>query len=100
MDENPILQRCKAIECLIDDIDKFIEDTKFGTVRDAGIIVSLHKIEHYEIATYSILSTFAENINEPIVSELLAQSLNEEKVTELRLSKISNSIRFDSFESK
>lgn len=94
LNENPILNRCQAIECLIQDIDNYIEDTKFGIIRDAGIILALHKIEHYEIAAYTILSTFAENINEKAVCELLAQSLNEEKIAELRLAKISNTIRF------
>lgn len=96
LNENPKLKRCQAIEQLINDVDCTIENTKFGAIRDAGILLSLQKIEHYEIATYSILSTYAESSNENAIAELLAISLNEEKVTELRLEKISNSIRFDS----
>lgn len=95
LNENPILQRCLAIENLIQDIDTIIDETKFGSVRDAGIVLTLHKIEHYEIATYSILATFVENIDENSIAELLDLSLNEEKVTELRLEKIANSIRFE-----
>ena len=96
LNTNPTLQRCQAIEQLIQDVESTIENTKFGTIRDAGILLSLQKIEHYEIAAYSILSTYAESSNENAIAELLAISLNEEKVTELRLEKISNSIRFDS----
>lgn len=96
LNKNPTLKRCQAVEQLIQDVENTIENTKFGTIRDAGILLSLQKIEHYEIAAYSILSTYAENSNENAIAELLAISLNEEKVAELRLEKISNSIRFDS----
>lgn len=96
LNTHPTLHRCQAIEQLIQDVESTIENTKFGTIRDAGILLSLQKIEHYEIATYSILSTYAKNSDEHAIAELLAISLNDEKVTELRLEKISNSIRFDS----
>lgn len=96
--ENPTLQRNQAIECLIDEIDSIVDHTKFGSVRDAGIILNLSKIEHYEIATYNVLSTYAATINENAIAELLAVSLNEEKVTELRLNKIADAIRFETFE--
>lgn len=92
--ENPILERCKAIECMLDDIDDIVEVTKFGIVRDAGIVLALHRIEHFEIATYSILATYAENLKEDGIHNLLAESLNEEKIAELRLAKIAQTIQF------
>lgn len=96
--ENPLLQRNHAIECLINEIDSVIDNTKFGNVRDAGIVLALSKIEHYEIATYNILSTYAATINENAIAELLAESLNEEKITELRLNKIADAIQFKNIE--
>ena len=94
MEENPILHRCEAIECMLQEIDDIVEVTKFGMVRDAGIVLALQKIEHYKMATYSILSTYAENLEEETVQLLLEQSLNEEKIAELRLAKIATSIKF------
>ncbi len=92
--QDPLLQRCIAIESLIQEIDDIVETTKFGIVRDAGIILALNKIEHYEIGSYTILATYAENLKETAIMELLAESLNEEKVAELRLAKIAQSIQF------
>ena len=94
MEERPILQRCEAIEWMLKEIDDIVEVTKFGTVRDAGIVLALHKIEHFEISTYSILATYAENLKEETIQHLLEESLNEEKIAELRLSKIATSIQF------
>jgi len=94
LNEAPLLQRCEAIESMLQDIDDIVEATKFGSVRDAGIVLALHKIEHYEISTYTILSTYAENLKEFGILDLLLESLNEEKVAEMRLVKIANTIQF------
>jgi ferritin-like metal-binding protein YciE len=97
---NAILNRCQAIELMISEVDNVIEVTKFGMIRDAGIILSLHKIEHYEIASYSILSVYAENLKENRLLELFDKSLNEEKVAQMRLAKIANTIQFNSEDTK
>lgn len=94
LEEPAILNRSEAIESMLQEIDDIIEVTKFGMVRDAGIILALHKIEHYEIATYSILSTFAENLKAENIKVLMDESLNEEKVAEMRLAKIAQTIQF------
>jgi ferritin-like metal-binding protein YciE len=94
MEENPILKRCEAIECILQEMDDIVEVTKFGIVRDAGIVLALQKIEHYEMASYSILATYAKNLKEENIQLLLEQSLNEEKTAELRLAKIATSIKF------
>ncbi|WP_309641384.1 DUF892 family protein [Flavobacterium sp.] len=94
LEEPAILHRSEAIECMLQEIDDIVEVTKFGMVRDAGIILALQKIEHYEIATYSILSTYAENLKAKNIQLLMDESLNEEKVAEMRLAKIANTIQF------
>jgi ferritin-like metal-binding protein YciE len=57
-------------------------------------VLALQKIEHYEIAAYSILAIYAENLKEETTQLLLEESLNEEKIAELRLAKIATSIQF------
>jgi ferritin-like metal-binding protein YciE len=99
LNENPVLERCLAIESLLETIDVIIEDTKFGIVRDGGIVLGMTRIEHYEIATYSMLATFAENLEEHSIAALLSETVNEEKVAQLRLAKIAHTIRFYTKES-
>ncbi len=98
LNEKPILERCKALEFIITELEEVIDKTKFGTVRDAGIVLKLHKIATFEVATYSLLTIFAENLHQNIIFDLLFKSLNEEKVIEMRLIKIANAIRFHSNE--
>ena len=92
--EDPILERCLTIESMLENIETNIDDTKFGTVRDAGIVLGLQRIEYFEIATYATLATYAENLNELKVAELLSETINEEKVAQLRFAKIANTIRY------
>ena len=92
--EKNMLAPCIAIDAMVSELDEMIEITKFGMIRDAGIILALHKIEHYEIASYSILTVYAENLKETELLELFEKSLNEEKVAQMRLAKIANTIHF------
>ena len=85
-----------AIDSILKEADDIIEDTKFGNVRDIGIMLSFHKIVHLKIAVYKMLSEFSELANQMEIAKLFAESLNEEKVSELRNSKIISSIRLDS----
>jgi len=62
-----------------------------GVVRDAGIISAGQKIEHYEIATYGTLCAFAKTLGEEEAADLLAQTLNEEKEADEKLSEIAES---------
>lgn len=94
LEEPVILHRSEAIESMLQEIDDIVDVTKFGMVRDAGIVLALHKIEHYEIATYTILSTYAENLKAENIKILMDESLNEEKVAEMRLAKIAHTIQF------
>jgi ferritin-like metal-binding protein YciE len=94
LSEEPQIDKSVIIETLLDSIDLNIEDTKFGTVRDAGIILGMSQIEQFETATYGTLATYAENLKEMQIAQLLSDSINEEKVAQLRLAKIANTIRF------
>lgn len=94
LSEEPQVEKSLAIESLVESLEINIEDTKFGTVRDAGIILGMSQIEQFEIATYSILATYAENLKEMQIAQLLSDSINEEKVAQLRLAKIANTVRF------
>ena len=82
-------KKCKAMEGLLEEADSIIEDTDSGTlVRDAGLILAAQKVEHYEIATYGTLRVFAENMGHTEVVELLSQTLEEEKATDVALTQI------------
>ncbi len=83
LDEKAETKKCEAMEGLLKEADSIIEDTKKGTsIRDAGLILAAQKVEHYEIATYGALRTFAETMGHTDVADLLQQTLDNEKATD------------------
>ncbi len=84
-------KKCNAMEGLIKESEIIMKDTELGVVRDAGIIAVAQKMEHYEIATYGTLHSYAVTLGEEEAEELLALNLEEEKKTDVLLTKIATS---------
>ncbi len=87
--------KCAAMEGLIKEAEGIMEETEEGMVRDAGIISAGQKVEHYEIATYSSLCSFAKTLEEDTVASLLQETLNEEKEADEKLSEIAESMQLE-----
>jgi len=86
LEEKAAAKKCDAMAGLLEEADGIIEDTDAGTmIRDAGLILAAQKVEHYEIATYGTLKVFAENMGHTEVAELLGQTLENEKATDVAL---------------
>jgi len=80
--------RCKGMEGLLEEGEGMLEEDGDDTVRDAGIIASAQRIEHYEIAAYGSSLAFATLLGHTEIAELLETTLNEEKATDELLSTI------------
>jgi ferritin-like metal-binding protein YciE len=61
-------------------------------VLDAALIASAQRVEHYEIAAYGCVATYAEMLGYDQVHKLLGQTLNEEEMTDQKLSELAESI--------
>lgn len=83
-------KKCLAMEGIIKEGEEIMEETAEGPVRDAGIIASAQKVEHYEIATYGTLAAFAKTLNEREALDLLLKTLGEEKKSDTLLSYIAD----------
>lgn len=84
--------KCEAMEGLIDEAEDIVDDLDEGPVRDAGIIAAAQKIEHYEIATYGSLRSYANILGEFEAASLLEETLDEEKEADRKLTDIAESI--------
>jgi len=94
--EDAKTKKCHAMQGLIDEAEDVIGDVDDDDVRDAAIIASAQKVEHYEIATYGTLRTFANLLGEEEVADLLEETLNEEKATDEALNELAeNSINIE-----
>lgn len=82
-------KRCDAMEGLIAESKSIIEETEKGSMtRDVALIVAAQKVEHYEIASYGSLAQITRTMGLTEVSELMEQTLEEEKETDLLLTSI------------
>lgn len=79
---------CEAMVGLVKEAEEIMKSTQKGMVRDAGIISAGQKVEHYEIATYGTLCSFARALGLTEAAELLQTSLNEEKAANAKLTEI------------
>ncbi len=93
--EKAVAKKCEAMIGLTKEAGEIMEATEQGVVRDAGIIAAGQKVEHYEIATYGTLASFAKILGETDVVSLLEETLNEEKAADKKLSEISDSINVE-----
>jgi ferritin-like metal-binding protein YciE len=80
--------KCEAMEGLIEEGKKALEEDTEDTVRDAAIIAAAQRVEHYEIAGYGCARTFAQHLGHDEVAELLQQTLDEEKAADDKLTQI------------
>jgi len=90
IDKRAVGKRCGGIDGIVDEGKEKMEDTEEGSLtRDAGLISTAQKIEHYEIATYGTLKTLAAvlQLDDEII-DLLTESLEEEKSADMKLTEI------------
>jgi ferritin-like metal-binding protein YciE len=79
--------KCVAMAGIIDEGEETMQETE-GVVRDAGIICSAQKVEHYEIASYGSLCAFANTLGLTDAAAILKEILEEEKEADEKLSQI------------
>lgn len=84
-------KKCKAMEGLLEEADEIMESFEDSQVLDAALIAAAQKVEHYEIASYGCLVTYARLMEHTEAEELLVQTLEEEKSTDVKLTEIAMS---------
>ena len=85
LDESPKGKKCKAMEGLIEEGKELMEEDAEPEVLDAGLIGAAQKVEHYEIAGYGTVRTYAEMLGNDQAARLLQQTLDEEGMTDKKL---------------
>jgi len=85
-------KKCEAMEGLAKEGDHVIKESDDPNVMDAGLIAAAHAVEHYEISRYGALIAWANVLGEDEASELLSETLEEEKATDELLNGIAEEI--------
>jgi len=82
-------KKCDAMEGILKEGENVIEDTmKDSMTRDVALIIAAQKVEHYEIAAYGSMLQLAVTMNLDDVAELLELTLQEEKLSDVKLTVI------------
>jgi ferritin-like metal-binding protein YciE len=92
------VESCKAMEGLIEEGNKIIEEYEEGPVRDSALIIGAQKVEHYEIASYGSLCELADVLRFPQIKNLLGRTLDEEEMTDDDLTGIAQEINDEAYE--
>ena len=88
IDQKPQGKKCAAIEGILEEGQEIIKEYKGSPALDAGLVSSAQAVEHYEIARYGTLRTWAEELGLGDAAKLLQETLDEEEATDQALTEI------------
>lgn len=83
--------RCTAVDGLVEETNETLDDAADEQVSDAALIACLQRVEHYEIAAYGCIRSFAQSTGNHKVAQLAEQTLDEEAQTDQLLTQIAES---------
>lgn len=95
LDASPKGKKCKAMEGLVEEGADVIEEDAEPEVKDAALIAAAQRVEHYEIAGYGCVRTYAQLLGNTKAAKLLQQTLDEEGDTDKALTKLAESINVE-----
>jgi ferritin-like metal-binding protein YciE len=88
MGEKPKAKKCDGVRGIIEEGEDLISQKGDQSVIDAGLIAGAQRVEHYEMAVYGALRTWAQRLGNPQAVSLLEQTLSEEKAADSKLTQI------------
>jgi ferritin-like metal-binding protein YciE len=95
LEEKPTGKKCKAMEGLIEEGSETIHENASPAAKDALLIAAAQRVEHYEIAGYGSVKTYAHLLGQDEAANLLEQTLQEEVETDEKLTEAAESINAD-----
>jgi ferritin-like metal-binding protein YciE len=92
MDEEPKGERCKGMQGVLAEGKDLVGKIEGEKLRDAAIIASAQRVEHYEMAGYGTARTYATMLGEDEAADLLEETLGEEKDADQTLTDLASEI--------
>jgi ferritin-like metal-binding protein YciE len=86
--ESPKGKTCDGMKGVLSEGTETLHETKEGDVRDVGMISAAQRVEHYEMAGYGSVRSYAERLGQARIAQLLEATLNEEKAADKKLTEI------------
>jgi ferritin-like metal-binding protein YciE len=99
LDQKPTGKKCKGMEGIVEEGEEMVKEHKAdGEALDAGLISAAQRVEHYEIAAYGCVRTYANLLGDPDAASLLESTLQEEKETDQALTDLAEDINVEATE--
>jgi len=92
IEQKPQGKKCAAIEGILEEGQEIIKEYKSSPALDAGLVSAAQAVEHYEIARYGTLRTWAEELGLDNAAKLLQETLDEEEATDQALTELAESV--------
>ncbi|HEX8924825.1 MAG TPA: ferritin-like domain-containing protein [Terriglobales bacterium] len=90
--QKPSGETCKGMKGVIAEGDSLVSKGNDPAVTDASIITSAQRVEHYEIAGYGTVKTYARQLGQNAWAQMLEQTLSEEKEADQKLTQLAETI--------
>src|SRR4051812_5155966 len=90
--ETPRRKPCHGLQGIIDEGEMLARDFEGHAWLDAGLITAAQRVEHYEIASYGTLCSWAEELGRDDIGSLLKQTLSQEKEADAKLSRLAEEV--------
>jgi ferritin-like metal-binding protein YciE len=86
---SPKDKTCHGMKGILAEGAEMLRETKAGDIRDFALISAAQRVEHYEMAAYGTVRSYAERLNQPQIAKLLQETLKEEEAADKKLTEVS-----------
>jgi len=93
--EKPSGETCKGMKGVLKEGDEIVSAGGDPSTVDAGIISAAQRVEHYEMAGYGTVRTYAKLLGQPEMAKMLQQTLDEEGEADRKLSEIASTVNVE-----
>ena len=83
---------CSGMQGLLKEVEQLLQQDAEETIRDAGLIAALQRVEHYEIAAYSAARCFADTLGLEDFAWILTETLEDEREADQTLSRLAGNV--------
>ena len=84
-------KKCKGMQGLLKEGEEMMKEATDSFTQDAALIAAAQRVEHYEMAGYGTVVSYAQQLNRPEIAEMLQMTLDEEKAADKKLTQIAES---------
>lgn len=89
---SPKGKSCEGMKGVLEEGSSMLHESAEGNVRDAALISAAQRVEHYEMAAYGTVRSYAEILGQSEAAKLLEQTLEEEKAGDQKLTSIAQTV--------